>query len=388
MRTSLLIAALVWSPAALAQSSEEVGSDDTGLEGSATVAPSPVRRREGQASTIERDAANAQHTVERGDTLWDLSQKYLGSPWYWPKVWSYNPEIANPHWIYPGNQVRFFQSGEEVPTQVEVGQPEVPDVEEGSMIDDDKVLVTAPIGFRPKPGVSVPLPGLVTPGEIEGSGRIIGSFAESQMLSFPDTLYVRFNEPRAAKLGETYVVFRPGQHLFHPETNASVGYFTRIMGEVRVVRVEKNGVHSMQIVKQIDEIERTDLIGPAGEPLVRLVQARPADREIAGGRIISGTPVARAMYGEQSIVVIDRGTEQGVRPGFVFSIWRQHDALPQDVVMNPTVRDEEMPREEVGQCIAADVKSTATICLISRSLRELVRGDRADVEAPGSRASR
>ncbi len=385
MRTSLLIAALVWSPAALAQSSDESGADDTGPEGSATVAPTP--RREGKAAPTERDAANAQHTVERGDTLWDLSQKYLGSPWYWPKVWSYNPEIANPHWIYPGNLVRFFQSGEEVPTQVEVGQPE-PEVEEGSMVDEDKVVVTAPIGFHPKPGLSVPLPGLVTPGEIEGSGRIIGSFAESQMLSYPDTLYVRFNDKRSAKLGETYVVFRPGQQLFHPETNASVGYYTRIMGEVRVVKVEKNGVASMQIVKQIDEIERSDLIGPAGEPLVRLVQARPADRDIFGGRIVAGTPVAQAMYGEQSIVVIDRGSEQGVKPGFVFSIWRQHDALPQDVIMNPTIRDEEMPREEVGQCIAADVKSKATICLISRSIRELVRGDRADILASGSRASR
>src|SRR5450432_4807821 len=46
------------------------------------------------------------HLVRRGDTLWDLCDHYYQNPWAWPKVWSYNPQIANPHWIYPGDQVR------------------------------------------------------------------------------------------------------------------------------------------------------------------------------------------------------------------------------------------------------------------------------------------
>src|SRR6478609_8403779 len=46
------------------------------------------------------------HLVQRGDTLWDLCNRYYQNPWAWPKVWSYNPQIANPHWIYPGDQLR------------------------------------------------------------------------------------------------------------------------------------------------------------------------------------------------------------------------------------------------------------------------------------------
>src|SRR4051794_22822885 len=45
------------------------------------------------------------HVVQSGDTLWDLCSKVLNSPWYWPKIWSYNPQITNPHWIYPGNEL-------------------------------------------------------------------------------------------------------------------------------------------------------------------------------------------------------------------------------------------------------------------------------------------
>src|SRR6185312_5930518 len=48
----------------------------------------------------------ALHQVKRGDTLWDLCNGYFQNPWMWPKVWSYNPQIQNPHWIYPGDQVR------------------------------------------------------------------------------------------------------------------------------------------------------------------------------------------------------------------------------------------------------------------------------------------
>src|SRR3954471_15887042 len=46
------------------------------------------------------------HLVRRGDTLWDLCNRYYQNPWAWPKVWSYNPQVANPHWIYPGDQLR------------------------------------------------------------------------------------------------------------------------------------------------------------------------------------------------------------------------------------------------------------------------------------------
>jgi len=113
MRTSLLTAALCFTLIPLgasAQSDDDTspdeGSEAPALEGSAKVAP------DGGESGTMRAGPGAQHTVEKGDTLWDLSRRYLGSPWYWPKVWSYNPEIANPHWIYPGNQIRFFPTGE------------------------------------------------------------------------------------------------------------------------------------------------------------------------------------------------------------------------------------------------------------------------------------
>ncbi len=143
--------------------------------------------------------------MEKGDTLWDLSSKYLGSPWYWPKVWSYNPQIANPHWIYPGNQVRFFPgNGEETPARAEPvsgGRGRAAGRPAGGGGDDEVQVVRLPIETKTKE--IVVRTGFVTPNEVEASGTLVGSFAESEMLSPPTMVYLDFKDRSAVQVGRT-----------------------------------------------------------------------------------------------------------------------------------------------------------------------------------------
>src|SRR5205085_7400593 len=73
------------------------------------------------------------HVVRKGDTLWDICFYYFNDPWQWPKIWSYNAQITNPHWIYPGDLVRLLPRGvfaeqPEGPTEPEKGPEKQPDV--------------------------------------------------------------------------------------------------------------------------------------------------------------------------------------------------------------------------------------------------------------------
>lgn len=376
-----LIFTAVFSLASLASAQSD---DDNSLtEGGATFRPDEEDQAPAKtpSATGKASAPGQQHTVEKGDTLWDLSQKFLGSPWYWPKVWSYNPEIANPHWIYPGNEVRFYGQGEEVPTQVEAGEPEEQNVDEGEMYDD-KVTATGQIGYRVKNGQAVLLPGFVTSDEIEESGRIFGSFSERIVLTYPENIYVEFSK-KAPKLGETYVIFRNEGEVIHPITLRPVGYFTSVLAEAKVVRIDGEKRASVQIVKQYDEVRRGDLLGPAGEPLMKLVAARPNTKAVKDARLVSEVKTFLTTFGEHQLVIMDKGSDDGVKVGNVFTFWRQNDPLPSEKIMQPTLIDDDIPREDVGQCVAFEVKAKTSICLVSRSMRELVRGEHAEIRVSG-----
>src|SRR5207248_2604701 len=76
----------------------------------------------GKPGTSSTKLVPPSHTVKKGDTLWDICDGYFGNPWQWPRVWSYNPEILNPHWIYPGEIVRLKKDGTLVPSGGNGGQ--------------------------------------------------------------------------------------------------------------------------------------------------------------------------------------------------------------------------------------------------------------------------
>ncbi len=351
--------------------SEGGEEEDTGggpPEGSMTVAPG-----------AEKAGPGTQHTVEKGDTLWDLSQKYLGSPWYWPKVWSYNPEIANPHWIYPGNVVRFFGTGEETPTQVELGS--APEVSPSDRIDEDTVQVAGKIGYVPPGTLIYRVAGFVTKKEIEEAGRISGSFTQADYLSSNTTCYLKFKNPGTVKIGDKVVIFRPAEEISNPRTGDDVGYLTQLTGIARITRTDGPMVTAL-ITDSYDSIERGNLVAPYSEALAKRVAPKPNDKKL------DATLVAQLGIGTYTTVIIDKGSDQGVQPGNVFTILRQQDGIQHEVMNNPSFRDEDYPEEEIGHCIAWEVKTTATSCLVVNALRELAPGDMVQMRVGGANAPR
>ena len=385
MRASFLILFLA---ASVARAQAPAGGG-TEVEGTEVKQPPPDQGQAKAAPSEQEQAPGQVHTVEKGDTLWDLSSKYLGSPWYWPKVWSYNPQIANPHWIYPGNQVRFFPgNGEETPARAEqVTGGEEDELQAGEAIagDDEVQMVRLPVEVKTKEIVL--RDGFVTPKEVEAAGTLVASYAESELLSPPDVVYLDFKDKSAVQVGASYLVFRTVDKIYHPRSGKFLGYQTQVLGTVKVNRTSEPKVRGT-LEKSFDEIGRGARIGPARERLFETVSPVPNATALQNLTVVAILNTNVTMTGEHSRVLVDAGSAQGVQVGNVFTIIRQVDPILSDVGVDPSAnQDTSLPVEDVGRCMAVDVREAVTTCLLLRSLREVVPGDRAEMRAGGTQTA-
>ena len=391
MRTRLLVAlctAPLLAPLSSARAQESDPPDET--EGMDVVdAPDMPPTRDAQVPNVPGAVTTAPgqvHTVTNGDTLWDLSQQYLGSPWYWPKVWSYNPEIANPHWIYPGNRVRFFPSnGEELPQQVAPApvaaqQPSGEDETQLDALPSDLVTVSGPIGYQGAPTFPVSSEGFVTREELEGSGVIEGAKTDALMLSYSDVVYVRFKRRDDARVGDRYQIFRPGRAIHEPVSGRFVGHLTHILGELVVVDLAAELVPA-RVEGTVDEVRRGDRVGPAGE--VSLARVRPSAqpggaqgshrrRHGAGDeprRVPQGHPGQGRPGRHRGRQHCDRGAQRGPHGSLLQSRRRQRQAATRTRTSAPAWCSRSGSRRRCASSPGASARSSPAIATSSAPRR-------------------
>jgi hypothetical protein len=355
------------------------------------------------------------YTVKPGDTLWDLSGRFLNNPWYWPKVWSYNPEVTNPHWIYPGNLLRFFPAAEGQPARVEPvaapqQAPEEPFAEEGPREledltradlgkaqdygDEDAVAVTGPykVGYVAPRGVAARRETFITRRELAEAGGITGAFEDKMLLTVHDRAYAEFHAGAAPRVGQSFVVFRTVRQVKHPRTGEMLGYQTQLIGTARAVAADPKVV-TLIIQSASEPIERGDYLGPQTERLVRMVARRPNQRQLDGS-IVATDRESAWLAAEHHMVFVDRGRADGVEEGNVFTVLRAGDPYAKELdLTNLSIReDRRLPSEDIGELLVVDAKENYSTALVVRSLRELAAGDRVEMRTgraatPGSGGS-
>ena len=397
-RTFSLSVAILLPVALLAQASPALAAKKKAAPApQAEAAPPP----EGSAIALDggRGAVNAPDTyvVRPGDTLWDLSGRFLNNPWYWPKVWSFNPEIDNPHWIEPGAVLHFYRASEESPARVEAvaaetGPAEEPAVEAPRELDDfsradlkapvsaddeEEVMVAGPnrIGYVAPRGRLVRRSAFVTQHEVDGSGALTAAFNERTLLTNLDRCYATFKANAPTRVGETYLVYRTERPIDHPVTGQRLGYQTKILGTARVVAVDAKAA-TVVLGQTFEEVQRGDLLGPWSEKLIRPVEMRPNARDVKGLIVAAQLDVITQM-GENHIVFVNRGKADGVEEGNVFSVIRSGDPVGRDT--NQVLDDRTLPDETIGSLMVVDVKEGVSTALVTRSLSELLIGDRVEM---------
>lgn len=328
----------------------------------------------GEAEPAEVEApmspAVDQRVVEKGDTLWGLCKKELGSPWLWPKIWSYNPEITNPNWIYPGDIVRFFPADVELPRQAELiaGVREIPQEEE-KITEEEKpgieVIQTAKRERRP-PDISRFVGLFVTEKELAESGVLSNAPLDKLLLTQGDTAYVKFPEENQPQSGAPYLIYRTLAPVVHPISKKRWGYMTQVTGTATMESRDEKIVRA-RIRQAVVEIERGQLVTPMTvDPKVRLVPSKA--KQAVDGYVLAIQYDAGVVAGQNQIIFVDKGKKDGIERGNELRVMAGGDPI--------THEKQGLPTFEIANLVVVDTNETASTCLVLKATREIEAGDR------------
>jgi hypothetical protein len=313
------------------------------------------------------------HTVRRGDTLWEISGRYYQNPYQWPKLWSFNPQIQNPHWIYPGDHVR---------------------------LRDDRVAGSASrIGFFGRRGVPTGTVFLRDMGWVDDKnddtwGDVVGSPSDHLMLTEGEDVYIQLGDQHEVAIGDQLTIFRPIRTV---ESDNAKGEMVSIRGTARIERYNpRTKMARAKIIESIDVIERGVKVGPVGRKF-DVVPPAKSDRDLEASILASVYP--SAFYGQWQVVFIDRGEKDGVRPGMRFFAvrrgdrWQQtinsagdmavyrprvEDDLPARIDRYPTdtVDEEKLPDETYAELRVMRVREHTATAIVVQAKHEIERNAR------------
>jgi len=219
------------------------------------------------------------YTIKKGDTLWDISSKFLKDPFLWPKLWERNPYITNPHWIYPGNPVRLstleeIKKGEpkpepqkvveEKPKEV-VKEPEIKKVEPPPVVEKKPEVVAEvkPVKVEEKPlgFPEIRSAGFMSDIDFKGIGIVLESKEGKNLMSEDDIVYLTFKTSGSILIGDKYTIFRASEEIKHPVTDKRIGRRYNIIGNVQII--DQNGnFFTAKIIESFDAVQKGDLIQP------------------------------------------------------------------------------------------------------------------------------
>jgi hypothetical protein len=263
------------------------------------------------------------HTVVAGDTLWDLSAKYLGSPWKWTTIWEQNRFLTNPHYIYPGIQVVIVPPG-----PIEIGLGQEPASASGPA---DTVAAVAPPVEAVKPAVQPVAPPHVPYLDIKPADFVrAGEFLKEQPKGIGhigsgkdpkvgfvegDTIYLSLR--MAIPAGQLLGVYRVRGPIDSPGKRSVSGYVKYLIGVIQVVP-DVDGQATAKIRHSFEDLTRADLITeeiPAYAP----VRIDPGADGIPS-TVITGR-LENKELAQGDFIYLDQGASAGVAMGNVFRLF-------------------------------------------------------------------
>ena len=316
------------APTETTEQGTPVGDNRTAMEaavegGSSAVSPNGALQNSDAAPDAQGGVpinpnAPDSYVVKRGDTLWGIAKVFLRDPWYWPEIWQVNPQVHNPHLIYPGDTLRLVYINGRPHLMLQRG--DAARVEPRVRSEPLETAVTSipyqtVAAFMSKPSV-------LAKEQINDAPYVLATRDMHVIIADGDTLYARgFVVP--VEPGARYNVVRVGDALRDPDDNRIVGYDGIFTGAGHVTRAGDPA--TLIITESVRETEAGDKLF-AGSVDVPLDFAPSAPKAKTSGRIIAVSNGV-TVIGQYEVVVINRGAADGLAPGNVLAVFQAGEVV-------------------------------------------------------------
>ncbi len=291
-----------------------------------------------RADVIElADSHPDRHVVVKGDTLWDISEYFLKSPWLWPKVWSVNPQIDNPHLIYPGDiiylvyvdgqpQLRLKRGPRKLSpgirrTPLAQAIPAIPLQDIKSFLSDNLIMERA---------------------ALERAPYVIAGVNERIVSGAGDKVYARGVLAPKEQEQQFFGIYRPARSYTDPDTGEELGFESQSIGS-GYLQAMNDDVLTLTLKQTSQEVRIMDRVLPTPEGAIQSMFYPSVTDEPMIGRIISVLKGVNKI-GQFDVIAINKGTREGIKPGNVFYVYKVGET-----VVDPMTKETlTLPYERAG----------------------------------------
>lgn len=366
------------------------------------------------AANVElNDSHPDSYTVQRGDTLWSISARFLKKPWLWPEVWQANAQIQNPHLIYPGDVINLaYINGQPA---LSVGQTSRPGGIEPHVRATQLEKAIAPL---PLDAIALFLhrPRIISDDEFKNAAHVV-AFEDAHIVGTPGELaYVRGLD---AQQGQRFAVVRVVSRYYeivskdpnHPNQifrqslendgdrpsmlwhngpqdftlSGDVHFLGYEVLQFANVEVTHTGSPASALVLDADfEVRKGDYVIPADpQPYDPEFMPRPPKSVPEGMRVMAFAGVSQV--GRLQVVGVTFGAEDGIENGQVFSIFHAQETVHDETdyptgsvesFFHPNDATVFVPRDYVGHLMVFRTFAHVSYALVMDGIRPVHVGDR------------
>jgi hypothetical protein len=302
------------------------------------------------------------YTVKRGDTLWDISDFFLKTPWLWPEIWYVNPQIRNPHLIYPGDIISLvyidgkprlmLQRGDRV---VKLG-PQIRELPHAEAID--AIPLSAVNNFLSRNRV-------VEKGELEAAPYVIAGSEKRLISGDGDQFYARGEFDQTP----VYGIYRKGEPYVDPESGELLGIRAQDIGTAKVQTVDDD-IATLRATRTVEEIRIGERLLPHEERRIDSTFYPSSPEQTLEG-VIMTVEGGISQVGHLDVISINKGERDGLAIGNLLAIYKRGETVVDRVAKEKVT----LPAERAGLVMIFRTFEKMSFGLVMRANRPLAVND-------------